>query len=188
VAIHHVAVAVNDMAATHRFYTEAMGFRLAKVEVAPVPEGGWARHCFYDTGGGMIAFWDLHSERIGPFDPAISTGLGLPTWTNHLAFDAPDLDALEAARERWLARGLDVAEIDHGWCRSVYTTDPNGIMVEFCCTTRPLGPDDEREAATLLAADAPEPKPAPPVRFHRAPAPTANREADRASVRDITAV
>jgi hypothetical protein len=26
-------------------------------------------------------------------------------------------------------------EIDHGWCRSLYTVDPNGIMVEFCVTT-----------------------------------------------------
>jgi len=26
---------------------------------APAPEGGWARHLFYDTGDGTcIAFWD----------------------------------------------------------------------------------------------------------------------------------
>ena len=37
--------------ATHRFYTEAMGFELVKTVVAPTPEGGWAKHVFYDTGG-----------------------------------------------------------------------------------------------------------------------------------------
>ncbi len=26
-------------------------------------------------------------------------------------------------------------EIDHGWCKSLYLVDPNGIMVEFCVTT-----------------------------------------------------
>ena len=35
-------------------------------------------------------------------------------------------------------RGVEgLWEIDHGWCRSVYTVDPNGIMVEFCVTTKP---------------------------------------------------
>lgn len=181
-AFHHVAIAVRDLEATHRFYTEAMGFRLAKVEVAPVPEGGWARHLFYDTGSGMIAFWDLQAARLGPFDPAISTGLGLPTWVNHLAFDAADLDALATARDRWLACGHDVAEIDHGWCRSVYTTDPNGIMVEFCCTTRPLDAGDEAEARELLTATSPVAKPAPEVTFHRAqpaPVPAATTRSDR---------
>jgi hydroxymethylpyrimidine pyrophosphatase-like HAD family hydrolase len=65
-AFHHLALATNDMAATHRFYTEAMGFELVKTVVAPTPSGkGWAKHVFYDTGGdGMIAFWDLHDERV----------------------------------------------------------------------------------------------------------------------------
>jgi hypothetical protein len=28
-----------------------------------------------------------------------------------------------------------IMQIDHGWCTSIYTLDPNGIMVEFCVTT-----------------------------------------------------
>ncbi|MGZ8763011.1 MAG: VOC family protein, partial [Acidimicrobiia bacterium] len=56
-AFHHVALATRDLPATHAFYTDVMGFTLAKVEAAPTPGGGWARHAFYDTGAGMIAFW-----------------------------------------------------------------------------------------------------------------------------------
>src|SRR5215468_11723354 len=41
---HHVAIATRDLAATHRFYTEAMGFELAKVVAGKSPEGGWAKH------------------------------------------------------------------------------------------------------------------------------------------------
>jgi len=26
-------------------------------------------------------------------------------------------------------------EIDHNWCRSIYTRDPNGTVVEYCVTT-----------------------------------------------------
>ena len=61
-AFHHVALATRDIDATHRFYTEVMGFTLVKAVVAPTPNGGWARHVFYDTGDGMIAFWDLHDS------------------------------------------------------------------------------------------------------------------------------
>ena len=62
-AFHHVAITTKDLDETHRFYTEAMGFELAKVEAqpTPTPEDGWARHLFYDTGNGeMLAVWDIH--------------------------------------------------------------------------------------------------------------------------------
>jgi len=148
-AFHHVAIATRDLDATHRFYTEAMGFELVKVEAGPAPEGGWARHLFYDTGGGeCLAVWDVHDDPAFPpdFDPSISRGLGLPAWTNHLAFDAPDLAALDASQQRWLDHGHAVLRIDHGWCTSIYLDDPNGIAVEFCCTTRAFTDDDRREA------------------------------------------
>ena len=37
------------------------------------------------------------TTNLPDFDPAISTGLGLPNFVNHIAFDAPDLD--DARRE-----------------------------------------------------------------------------------------
>lgn len=165
--LHHVAVATRDMEATHRFYSEVMGFELAKAEAAATPDGGWAKHLFYDTGGGgMIAFWELHDDAIGDFDPAISEGLGLPSWVNHLAFTAADEDDLAVRKRRMLDAGETVTEIDHGWCRSVYATDPNGILVEFCADTRELTEDDRREARERLHDPDPELDPPPTVEFH----------------------
>jgi len=163
-AFHHVAITTRDPEATHAFYTEAMGFRLVRVEAAPGAEGGWARHLFYDTGNGeCLAVWDIHDNPVVPdeFDPSISRGLGLPSWTNHLAFAAPDLDQLTVARERWREHGLDVLQINHGWCTSIYADDPNGIAVEFCCTTRALTDDDAGAADDLRRADMPPLHPAP---------------------------
>ncbi len=166
---HHVAIATRDLEATHRFYSEAMGFELVHVDTIPYMEHGWARHLFYDTGNGeMLAIWDLHDVDLPEFDPAISTGLGLPSFVNHIAFDAP-FASLDTKRDRWLANGLDVVRIDHGWCTSIYANDPNGIMVEFCSTTRAFTADDAREAQELLAAAKPElNRTEPPIEFFEA--------------------
>jgi len=168
---HHVAIATRDVEATHAFYTNAMGFELVKVDAIQTLDGtGWARHLFYDTHGqGLIAFWDLHDDTIGDFDPSISKGLGLPVWTNHLAFDAVDLDGIAEHRNRWLDHGYDVIEVDHGWCTSIYTTDPNGVMVEFCATTRAFTDADREQALRLLTAtEKPELLPEPPSKGYEA--------------------
>jgi catechol 2,3-dioxygenase-like lactoylglutathione lyase family enzyme len=176
-AYHHVALAVSDLAETHRFYTEAMGFELVKAQAAPTDApGGWAKHVFYATGPlvegeppEMVAFWELHDDRMATFDPAISTGLGLEPWVNHVAFAARDLDDIEDRKKRWLDHGHDVVEIDHGFCVSIYTLDPSRILVEFCTDTRPYSDDDRRHALELLAATDPELEPAPAPVFHQAP-------------------
>jgi catechol 2,3-dioxygenase-like lactoylglutathione lyase family enzyme len=170
-AFHHIALATRDLAATHRFYTEVMGFKVVKVVAAPTPEeSGWAKHVFYDTGNGeMIAFWEIHDAQIeaGPWTGDLSMVLGLPPWVNHVAFDAPTLAALEARKQHWRKHGLTVAEIDHGFCTSIYATDPNEILVEFCCTTRPFS-DEELTAASRLVDDAkPELETVPDMRVFR---------------------
>jgi catechol 2,3-dioxygenase-like lactoylglutathione lyase family enzyme len=176
---HHVAVAVADLAETHRFYTEVMGFELVKAQAAPTDApGGWAKHVFYATGPlvegespELVAFWELHDDRMADFDPAISTGLGLEPWVNHLAFHAAGADDLEARKQRWLDHGTDVMEIDHGFCRSIYTLDPNRILVEFCTDLVPYTAAD-RDHALALLHDADPHLEAPPVpTFHQAPRP-----------------
>jgi catechol 2,3-dioxygenase-like lactoylglutathione lyase family enzyme len=170
---HHLAIATRDLKGTHAFYTNVMGFSLVKVAVGETPTGGWAKHLFYETGGdGLIAFWDIHDAKIpADFDPRISEGLGLPDWANHIAFHAADVREIEAIRERWLAKSHDVAQIDHGWCTSIYTKDPNGILVEFCTTTQPFTDADRAEALRLLEDPQPALLEAPKsIRFFRAPA------------------
>jgi catechol 2,3-dioxygenase-like lactoylglutathione lyase family enzyme len=157
VPFHHLALATTDLAATHAFYTEAMGFELVLVEGAPTEvDGGWLRHVLYDTGDGtLLAFAELHDPRCRDFDPAISRGLGLPSWVNHLAFAVDDLDALDAARDRWLRTGHDVVRMEHTHGPSIYTEDPNGNTVEWSCTTRPFTEAERAEACHRLVGDVP---------------------------------
>ncbi|MEM1052980.1 MAG: VOC family protein, partial [Pseudomonadota bacterium] len=60
----------------------------------------------------------------------------------------------------WNAAGLDVLELDHNWCHSVYTRDPNGNMVEFCLTTGSFSETDRERAVAALEET--EMKPSPP--------------------------
>lgn len=168
---HHTAFATRDLDATHRFYGDTMGFALVKVVVARTEGGGWAKHVFYEISPDeYIAFWDLHDDSIpNRWSPAISAGQGLPLWVNHLAFRAAGLDDLAARRQRWLDRGHPVMEIDHGWCRSIYATDPNGILVEFCTTTRALTDADRAEAQRLLTDPHPPVEVPPQVITHHPP-------------------
>ncbi len=173
---HHVAIAVKNLAATHRFYTEAMGFELVKTHVSATPTGGRSKHVFYDTGDGpnaMIAFWELDDPAIGSAWPAgLSVGLGLPDWVNHLAFDAKSVEGIAAKRDRWLANGIEaVVELDHDFCISIYAHDPDGTLVEWCTTVRDFTTDERAEALALLHnGDAPLDERAPGFTVHRAPA------------------
>ena len=171
---HHVALATHDTAATHAFYTDVMGFRLVKVVAAPTPgdQGGWAKHFFYSTGdegatggdgapgadgdSGMIAFWEIHDPTIGEgYTVDINAVAGLPTWVNHIAFDAPTIKDLHRHRDRWRAHGHHVLEVDHEFCISVYIRDPSGNMVEFCHTTRAFTEAESAEAEVLLRTPLP---------------------------------
>jgi catechol 2,3-dioxygenase-like lactoylglutathione lyase family enzyme len=161
---NHMALAVQDLEANHRFWTEGMGFRL--VDAFDVPTGtgdGWARHVFYDTGDGTcLSLLHLHDESVPAFDPSISRGLGLPGWVNHLAFDAPGAEALDEARDRWLDVGLDVVRMDHGRSLSIYAEDPNGNTIEWCWQHAPFTDEDAAGALGRLfgpqaMADGPEP-------------------------------
>jgi catechol 2,3-dioxygenase-like lactoylglutathione lyase family enzyme len=142
-----------------------MGFDLVRVEKAQAPGGGWAKHFFYDTGNGeMMAFWELHSDNVpADFPTSISRGLGLPEWTNHIAFGADDLADLGSKRDRLLASGHGVTEIDHHWCTSIYAMDPNGILVEFCTTTASFTQADRDKALAAIDSDDLSDDPAPIV-------------------------
>lgn len=164
-AYHHLALATKDMAATHAFYEGVMGFELVKVEIAPIREGGWGKHFFYRMDGDdsrFIAFWELHdtpTQDAHVFD--LNKAANLPAGTNHISFTAHSRQELDEWRARWNAAGHDVLEIDHNWCHSVYTHDPNGNFVEFCVTTGSFSQADRERALAALSETGFNPSPAP---------------------------
>ena len=164
-AYHHLALAAKDMKATHAFYEGIMGFELVKVEVAPIMGGGWGKHFFYRMDGNdshFIAFWELHdTEGSEDYVYDLNAAAKLPPATNHYSFSVDTKEELESWKQKWLGAGLDVFEIDHNWCHSIYTRDPNNNPVEFCLTTGAFTEADRQRALDALSETEFAPSPAP---------------------------
>ncbi len=159
--INHVALVCRDMRETMNFYTKILGMPLVKT--VELPDGG--QHFFFDCGGGssVAFFWWKDGPPAAPgiasvesFPYKAKTAVGS---MNHLAFHMEESE-LEAALGRLEEAGVDhtPAVINHDdspggmamemhedvFVRSVYFTDPNGIMLEFAAFTKAFTPGDVR--------------------------------------------
>lgn len=93
----------------------------------------------------LLAFMEAREMPGVPadYDAGINRGLGVPAAFYHFAFDAGSEAGLAAKRDQLRAKGLIVTDVvDHGWARSIYFKDPNGLSLEYCCTVRDLTNDD----------------------------------------------
>ena len=164
--LHHFAIATKNFPTAHYFYSEVMGFPLVAGVKRQAPGGGWTKHMFYDIGdGATMAIWDLRGIEGVQLDPdtwrsPVSTGLGLPRWINHFAFNCKGGAAeLEMRKQRWLDHGYHVSQTDHDFIISIYAIDPDGNLVEWTYDTRPLNAADREEALRILEDDTPATEP-----------------------------
>ncbi len=125
--VNHLALVTNDMDATVRFYDGVLGMRL----VAHLGNEHF-RHYFFECGEeNTIAFFEYAGHEPATF--AAPAGVPDPRKIqfDHLSFNVPDEHALEALQARLKENGCEVTDVvDHGFIRSIYFTDPNGIALE----------------------------------------------------------
>ena len=145
----HIGLSTLDLDRTREFYEGVLGMPAVRCDTIEIKEGGRIRHIFFDAGEGqLLAFMEPRGVEGIPaeYDAGINRGLGVPDAFYHLAFEVGSVEALEAKRAALIARGVAVSPVvDHGWMKSIYFKDPNGLMLEFACTTRQLGdPDDAK--------------------------------------------
>ena len=144
----HLGLSTLDMDKTKAFYENVLGFKAVRCDLIPVKEGGRIRHVFFDTGRDqLIAFMEARGVEGIPaeYDTSISRGLGVPPAFYHFAFEAGSDAGLEQKRQELKDKGIEVTDVvDHGWAKSIYFNDPNGLMLEFCCLTREFNEDDAK--------------------------------------------
>jgi catechol 2,3-dioxygenase-like lactoylglutathione lyase family enzyme len=123
--INHLAMVTPDMDATVRFYAGVLGMRLVATVMA-----GPMRHYFFELGpGNTIAFFEM--KGMETFAKPAGAPSSRPIQFDHLSFNLPDEKALLDLRDRLQEAGSEITEVvDHGFVRSVYFTDPNGIALE----------------------------------------------------------
>lgn len=129
--LHHFAWRCRDAGETRAFYEDLLGLPLTHVIRADtVPSTGencpYVHLFFQLRDGSSIAFFDLGDNVAA--EPSPNT----PSWVNHLALKVGSLDSLAAAKSRLEEAGVDVLGVtDHGFVRSIYFKDPNGIRLEL---------------------------------------------------------
>ncbi len=147
---HHVAFRCKDAKETVEFYKKVLDMDLigaiAEDHVPSTKAPDPYMHIFLDAGNGnILAFFEL------PNSPPMGRDPNTPEWTQHIAFQVKDLDALEDARKRAVAAGLDVVgPTDHTIFKSIYFFDPSGHRLEVATwTTNP----DQMQRMTSVAHD-----------------------------------
>lgn len=131
--VQHLAINVRDIEASHRFYTEALGFQLCG-NLRPPPglesidmrfyRGDESRH--HDLAlvqapdpsafSPVEARWMMFANRVG---------------INHIAIRYPDREAFLARLAHLRAMGVNFEmRGSHGMTHSLYVTDPDGNGVE----------------------------------------------------------
>jgi glyoxylase I family protein len=131
--LHHNAYVTKDMEATRHFYEDVLGFPLLATWCEADELFGALRvycHCFFGIGdGGALAFFQFADPKDqGQFGPPIPF-----TPFHHLALKVDEKVQREIEKRIAEAgfKGPQTFVLEHGYCRSVYVTDPNGLIVEF---------------------------------------------------------
>jgi glyoxylase I family protein len=102
--IHHVAYRCRDAKETVEFYKRVLGMELigaiAEDKVPSTKEPDPYMHIFLDAGmGNILAFFEL------PASPPMGRDPNTPDWTQHIAFQVPDIAALETIKAIALSEG-----------------------------------------------------------------------------------
>ena len=155
--VNHLALITADMDATVRFYHEVLGARL----VATIGTVDF-RHYFFEIGPGhTVAFFAYTDAPSALFAKPAGVPDPRAVQFDHLSLDLADESALASLRARLEAFGCEVTDvIDHGFVRSIYFTDPNGIALEASWWVRDATREDDYNDPMLFS----DPDPVPAVR------------------------
>lgn len=157
--INHMAMVTRDMDATISFWRDLLDMRL----VTGLGKPGYRHYFFEISQHDMIAFFEW--PEVGDC-PEKDHGVPVkgPACFDHVSFEVASDDDLWEIKDRLDAAGIWVSEaVDHGFIKSIYTFDPNGIAIEFSV---PVPEVDIRETPvmtdsepTKLAKEGPDPVP-----------------------------
>jgi len=149
--LHHTAYVTKDQEATRAFYEDILGFPLLATWSEADELFGAVRvycHTFFGLAdGSALAFFQFADQADQDlFDPALA-----PSPFRHIAMRV-DADGQAEMERRLKDAGWKPEQtyvLEHGYCRSLYTEDPNGMLLEFT-----LDVPEAEDIAAVRAGDA----------------------------------
>jgi glyoxylase I family protein len=131
--LHHTAYVTKDLRATCAFYEDLIGLPLVATWCEADELFGKIRtycHCFFGLeDGSALAFFQFaeasDQAEFGPTMPASPF--------HHIALNVSH-ETQEAVAARLAAAGYEAPRtyiLEHGYCRSLYVEDPNGMLIEL---------------------------------------------------------
>ena len=129
--LHHNAYVAKNLEETRAFYEDIIGLPLVATWCEQDVLFGKKRvyaHCFFalQDGSALAFFQFANADDQAEFGPPMP-----PSPFHHIALNV-DGETLQALKKRVEAAGLQGTYIlEHGYCHSLYVTDPNGLIVEF---------------------------------------------------------
>jgi glyoxylase I family protein len=133
IRLHHHATVTDDQEGTRRFYEDVIGMPLvATWTECDVLFGAERTYChtFYALAdGSALAFFQF----ADPADQELfKTQINFTPFRHiALAVDQAAQDAIQKRIEVAGYRPPQTFVLDHGYCVSLYVTDPNGLLLEF---------------------------------------------------------
>ncbi len=147
--LHHNAYVCADQERTRAFYEDIIGLPLLAtwVEEGEFPDFPGRKmsycHTFFGIGdGGALAFFQFADPEAAKTYKANKQPFFV-----HIALAVTEATQVEIKR-RLADAGLSVRERDHGYCKSIYCQDPDGLVVEFTSDPPDVGPIHAHQRAT----------------------------------------
>lgn len=131
--LHHTAYVASNLEQTRKFYEDVIGLPLMAAWCESDMLFGAERtycHLFFGLGdGGALAFFQFaRKEDQDLFGPKMPE-----TPFHHIALKV-EPEVQKAIEQRLHAAGFKEPKmyvLEHGYCRSLYAVDPDGMIVEF---------------------------------------------------------
>jgi glyoxylase I family protein len=140
--LHHAAWVTLDSEATRHFYEDVLGVPLVATWCEEMNGQSYV-HTFYSMrDGGALAFFEYADQARRDNLEFKSPG--------HLAFEVSDATQVDLVA-RLEANDLEHRTTDHGYCRSLYVTDPNNLLLEFTVDAKELDAINARQQANCHA-------------------------------------
>ncbi len=125
--MHHITAIGTNIQRTHAFLGELLGLR--RVKMTSNFDDPDSAHWYWGVGDGNPGTLITYFERKPERESRVRMGAGQ---THHYAFAVPDEESQLAWRERLIKAGLRVTPVlDRIYFKSIYTTDPDGHIVEL---------------------------------------------------------